>query len=237
MSNDASAETTPAQKVKPKQPTKGELRDRVAELEAALEAKESEVAALTMVVHNSEALQALVNLVGHTEVEAAAPPKQRTPLLIRNCRSSSVNLRLKDPGQRDRPFRINLRPRGHRGDTAEVPAHLSDHTDLNGSIEVGLVEVITQAQSDSITRENFTYSADDQVARERVGDESSTVRAFKIEVGEHGEVKETDFRQGQTVRRSAANPTQVQVPGSQSITESTDSVMPELKPLSRERVN
>ncbi len=83
---------------------------------------------------------------------AAKAPARRTapkpaPVIIRNLRSVPVHLRLEGIG--DKPYRIQLAPRGNQGDTATVPVACQGDTPFTHGVGV-LFEVITQTEKNKL---------------------------------------------------------------------------------------
>lgn len=83
-----------------------------------------------------------------TVSKAAAPKRasapRRTAKHIRNLRGTLVHLRLYSQNA-EKPFRIELKPRGVQGDTSVIPANLIDDPTFLAAVDV-LVEVITESE-------------------------------------------------------------------------------------------
>lgn len=76
----------------------------------------------------------------------AAPRK--TAKTIRNLRGTLVHLRLFGEGG-DKPYRIELKPRGMYGDVHTVPANLIDNDTFVAGVDV-LFEIITKTEANKI---------------------------------------------------------------------------------------
>lgn len=73
---------------------------------------------------------------------------RKTAKTIRNLRGTLVHLRLFSD-QNEKPYRIELQPRGNPGDTHTVPASLIDTNTFTSGVDV-LFEIITKTEADKI---------------------------------------------------------------------------------------
>jgi hypothetical protein len=79
---------------------------------------------------------------------AEAKTKRRTAKTIRNLTNKMVHLRLQSVDA-EKPYRVELQPRGRRGDTHTVPARLTDDgTFIRGAGR--LFEIIPTSEADKI---------------------------------------------------------------------------------------
>lgn len=93
------------------------------------------------------------------KAKAPATPKvSKTPKIIRNLRNMPVHLRFFTEAKTD-PFRIELQPRGLRGDSERVPAALTETQAFQEGYGV-LFEIITSTEQKKIPYGRVGYTGE-----------------------------------------------------------------------------
>lgn len=85
--------------------------------------------------------------VAKTEPKAPARPK-KGPKIIRNLHAIGVHVRIENP-EREKPFRVELKPRGTYGDIKSIPVGLQDSHEYRSGVGI-LFEVITETEARAI---------------------------------------------------------------------------------------
>lgn len=82
--------------------------------------------------------------------KAAAPePVQPTAQWVRNLKNMPVHLRLRTI-ESDRPFFLNLKPRGEVGDAERVPAAATEAREFVDAVYGGIIEIVTRTELDQV---------------------------------------------------------------------------------------
>lgn len=102
-------------------------------------------------------------------------PSPNTAKWIRNLRNHPVHLRFKQEGA-DRPFFVELAPRGLNGDAEKIPAKLTQTRQFSEAVYNGLVEVITEREANEVQYAPVTYLGQQGVSHTLVRDEDTVVR-------------------------------------------------------------
>lgn len=100
----------------------------------------------------------------------ATKTTRKTAKTIRNLRGTLVHLRLFND-QNDKPYRIELKPRGRYGDVHTVPASLIDSNTFVQGVDV-LFEIITKTEASKIQYDKGGYQG---IEPARVYREAETV--------------------------------------------------------------
>jgi len=123
-----------------------------------------------MVEQYSEQRAAQVLAEGRAQIAQEQAPRKRTPVgertgdvVVRNLHPRAVRVRI---GKETDPYRINLAPRGQKGDTMAVPASLRN--DLNYKNNLGIAfQEITQEDADKLRGQRRSKRVDPETEKAR----------------------------------------------------------------------
>lgn len=133
-------------------------------------------------------------------------PAGATAKWIRNLRNHPVHLRFKQEGA-DRPFFVELAPRGRQGDAEKIPAKLTQTRQFSEAVYGGLVEVITEKEANEVEYPAIGYLAQSDANVSLVRDEDTVVR--------RSQSLDTSIQQNpRSAQVTSAGPHIVEMPGS-----------------------
>lgn len=122
--------------------------------------------------------------------ESKTASTRKTAKVIRNLRGTPVHLRLFGAGG-EKPYRIELAPRGRYGDVHSVPANLTDDGTFVAGVDV-LFEIITKTEANKISYAGQGFQGgvepaklvrEEETVIKRVADMDSTGKVQQRELG------------------------------------------------------